>query len=204
MDVTEILKKVIDEQALSGEERKLLSEFRPQGIPKGRLDAEIAKRKDLEQKNNELNKTLGEVSFRVDELENRDLSESEKLEKNYSVELKRMRDNIASLTTEKNSSKDELEQIRFQQQVNKLASEKKFGDSGYLGFLLKKANISPNESGQVEEFMTELRDSSPKLFRLELRSGSGSNPGGHEMEFSSAKQSGNIDAMLANAPEVIN
>ena len=78
MDVMEILKKVVDEQALSGEERKLLSEFRPQGIPKGRLDEEIAKRKDLEQKNNELNKTLREVSSRVDELENRDLSESEK------------------------------------------------------------------------------------------------------------------------------
>ena len=81
MDVMEILKKVVDGQTLSSEERKSLSEFRPQGIPKSRLDAEIAKRKDLEQQNNELNETLGKLSSRVDELENRDLSESEKLEK---------------------------------------------------------------------------------------------------------------------------
>ena len=204
MDVMEILKKVADGHTLSSEERKSLSEFRPQGIPKSRLDAEIAKRKDVEQQNNELNKTLGKLSSRVDELETRDLSEQEKLEKNYSVELKQLRENVSSLTTERNSSKQELEQIRFQQKVGKLAKEKQFNDSQYLGFMLKKANVSLESSDQVEEFMTELRDSSPKLFHLELRSGSGSSPGGHEMEFSSAKQSGDINAMLANAPEITN
>ena len=204
MDVTEILKKVANGQALSSEERKSLSEFRPQGIPKSRLDAEIAKRKDVEQQNNELNKTLGKLGSRVDELETRDLSEQEKLEKNYSVELKQLRENVSSLTTERNSSKQELEQIRFQKKVGKLAKEKQFNDSEYLGFMLKKANVSLESPDQVEEFMTELRDSSPKMFHLELRSGSGSSPGGHEMEFSSAKQSGDINAMLANAPEITN
>jgi predicted house-cleaning noncanonical NTP pyrophosphatase (MazG superfamily) len=204
MDVMEILKKVTDGQTLSSEERKSLSEFRPQGIPKSRLDAEIAKRKDVEQQNNELNKTLGKLSSRVDELETRDLSEQEKLEKNYSVELKQLREHVSSLTTERNFSKQELEQIRFQQKVGKLAKEKQFNDSQYLGFMLKKANVSLESPDQIEEFMTELRDSSPKLFHLELRSGSGSSPGGHEMEFSSAKQSGNINAMLANAPEITN
>ncbi len=204
MDVMEILKKVADGHTLSSEERKSLSEFRPQGIPKSRLDAEIAKRKDVEQQNNELNKTLGKLSSRVDELETRDLSEQEKLEKNYSVELKQLRENVSSLTTERNSSKQELEQIRFQKKVGKLAKEKQFNDSEYLGFMLKKANVSLESPDQVEEFMTELRDSSPKLFHLELRSGSGSSPGGHEMEFSSAKQSGDINAMLANAPEITN
>jgi len=204
MDVMEILKKVADGQTLSSEERKSLSEFRPQGIPKSRLDTEIAKRKDLEQQNNELNKTLGKLSSRVDELETRDLSEQEKLDKNYSVELKQLRENVSSLTTERNSSKQELEQVRFQQKVGKLAKEKQFNDSEYLGFMLKKADVSLESPDQVEDFMTELRDSSPKLFHLELRSGSGSSPGGHEMEFSSAKQSGDITAMLANAPEITN
>ena len=110
MDVTEILKKVLAGQTLSSEERKSLGEFRPQGIPKSRLDAEIAKRKDLEQQNNDLNQTLGKLGTRVDELETRDLSEQEKLEKNYSVELKQLRENVSSLTTEKNSSRQELEQ----------------------------------------------------------------------------------------------
>ncbi|MBU8902654.1 MAG: hypothetical protein KOO69_07935 [Victivallales bacterium] len=204
MDVTEILGKVVDGQTLSNEERKSLSEFRPQGIPKSRLDAEIAKRKDLEQQKNELNETLGKVSSRLDELENRDLSEHEKLEKTHSFELKQLRENVSSLTTERNLSKQELEQIKFQQKVGKLAKEKQFNDPGYLGFLLKQGNVSLETSDQVEEFMTELRDSSPKLFHLELRSGSGSSPGGHEMEFSSAKQSGDITAMLANAPEITN
>lgn len=204
MDVTEILKKVVAGQMLSSEERKSLSEFRPQGIPKSRLDAEIAKRKDLEQQNNDLNQTLGKLSSRVDELENRDLSEQEKLEKNYSVELKQLREHVSSLTTERNSSKQELEQIKFQHRVGKLAKEKQFNDPEYLGFLLKQKNISLETSDQVEEFITELRDSSPKLFHLELRSGSGSSPGGHEMEFSTAKQSGDISAMLANAPEITN
>ena len=204
MDVTEILKKVVDGQTLSNEERKSLSEFRPQGIPKSRLDAEIAKRKDLEQQKNELHKTLGKVSSRLDELENRDLSEHEKLEKTHSFELKQLRENVSSLTTERNSSKQELEQVKFQQKVGKLAKEKQFNDPEYLGFLLKQGNVSLETSDQTEEFMTELRDSSPKLFHLELRSGSGSSPGGHEMEFSSAKQSGDITAMLANAPEITN
>ena len=204
MDVTEILKKVVDGQTLSNEERKSLSEFRPQGIPKSRLDAEIAKRKDLEQQKNELHETLGKVSSRLDELENRDLSEHEKLEKTHSFELKQLRENVSSLTTERNSSKQELEQVKFHQKVGKLAKEKQFNDPEYLGFLLKQGNVSLETSDQVEEFMTELRDSSPKLFHLELRSGSGSSPGGHEMEFSSAKQSGDITAMLANAPEITN
>ena len=202
MDVMEILRKVVAGQTLSSEERKLLGEFRPQGIPKSRLDSEIAKRKDIEQQNNELNKTLTKVSSRVDELENRDLSEQEKLEKNHSAEVRELRECVSSLTTERNSSKHELEQIKFQQKVNKLAKENKFNDSEYLGFLLKQASVSLDTSEQVEEFMTELRDGSPKLFHLELRSGCGSVPGGHEMEFSSAKQSGDINAMLANAPEI--
>ncbi len=168
------------------------------------MDAEIAKRKDLEQQNNELNETLGKLGSRVDELESRDLSESEKLEKNYSVELKRLRENVSSLTTERDSSQQKWDQIKFQQKVGKLAKEKQFNDPEYLGFLLKQGNVSLETSDQVEEFMTELRDSSPKLFHLELRSGSGSSPGGHEMEFSSAKQSGDINAMLANAPEITN
>jgi len=204
MDVMEILKKVVAGQTLSSEERKSLSEFRPQGIPKNRLDAEIAKRKELEQQNNDLNETLGKLNFRVDELESRDLSEHEKLEKNHGFELKQLRENLSLLTTERNSSKQELEQVKFQQQVGKLAKEKQFNDPEYLGFLLKQENVSLETSDQVEEFMTGLRDSSPKLFHLELRSGSGSSPGGEEMEFSSAKQSGDISAMLANAPEIIN
>jgi len=204
MDVMEILKKVVAGQTLSSEERKSLSEFRPQGIPKSRLDAEISKRKELEQQNGDLNETLGKLNFRVDELETRDLSEHEKLEKSHGFELKQLRENLSLLTTERNSSKQELEQVRFQQQVGKLAKEKQFNDPEYLGFLLKQENVSLETSDQVEEFMTGLRDSSPKLFHLELRSGSGSSPGGEEMEFSSAKQSGDISAMLANAPEIIN
>ena len=60
-----------------------------------------------------------------------------------------------------------------------------------------KFALSDTKFDYQNEFMTKLRENSPKLFHLELRSGSGSTPGGHEMEFSSAKQSGDINAMLA-------
>ncbi|MDD5697090.1 MAG: hypothetical protein PHH77_00585 [Victivallaceae bacterium] len=204
MDVTEILKKAAAGKTLSGEERRALSEFHPQGIPQSRLDAEIAKRQEVEQRNGELNRTLSKLSSRVEELENRDLPEYEKLKKNYGNEVRQLREQISSLTSERDSAGRELEQIKFQQQVGQLAETKQFNDPEYLGFLLKKANVSPEEPDRVEDFMNRLRESSPKLFRLELRSGSGSSPGGPEMEFFTAKQSGDITAMLANAPEVIN
>ena len=202
MDVVEILKKVAAGKALSGEERKTLAEFRPQGIPQSRLDAEIVKRQNAEQQNSELNKTLEKLNSRVAELENRDLPEQEKLEKTYSTELKKLRGQVASLTTEKNLSRQQLEQVKFQQKVGELAKEKQFNDAEYLGFLLKKAEIPLDAPEQVEEFVSELRKNSPRLFKLELRPGSGSNPGGHEMEFSNARESGDISAMLASAPEV--
>ncbi|MDD5596932.1 MAG: hypothetical protein PHV82_03240 [Victivallaceae bacterium] len=204
MDVTEILKKVIEGQPLSPEDRQSLSEFRPQGIPKSRLDAEIAKRKSIEEQNTELNSTLGKLSSRLDELENRDLSEQERLQKNYNSEVRQLREHISSLTSQRDSSQQELEQIKFLQKVTKLAKEKQFNDPEYLGFLLKQANVSVETPEQVDEFMTGLMSSIPKLFSLDLRPGSGSNPGGHEMKFSDAKQSGDVVAMLANAPEIIN
>jgi predicted RNase H-like nuclease (RuvC/YqgF family) len=203
MDVVEILKKVVSDKALSSEERETLAEFRPQGVPQSRLDAEIARREKIETQNNELNKTLEELSSKISELENRDLSEQEKLEKNYSVEIKKLRDQVTTLTAEKDSSQKELEQIKFQQKVSRIAKEKQFNDPEYLGFLLKKAEIPIDAPDQIEDFVDDLKKSSPKLFKLDLRSGSGSNPGGHEMEFSVARESGDISAMLANAPEVI-
>jgi predicted nuclease with TOPRIM domain len=202
-DVSEILKKVIEGQALSGEERKSLGEFRPQGIPKSRLDAEIAKRKSIEEQNSELNQTLAKLNSRLEELENRDLSEQERLQKNYSSELRQLRDRISALTGERDSSQQELDQIKFLQKVTKLAKEKQFNDPEYLGFLLKQANVSLEMPEQVDEFVGGLMNSTPKLFSLDLRPGSGSNPGGHEVEFSNAKQNGDIVSMLANAPELM-
>ena len=202
MDVTEILKKVLAGKKLSEAERKTLGDFRPEGIPQSRLDTEVAKRKELEAENSKLNSTLAKLSSRVDELENRDLSEQEKLEKSYGVEVEQLREHVSALKTERDSSRQELEQIKFQQQVGKLAEEKKFNDPEYLGFLLKQSKIPLNSEEEVDEFISELREKSPKLFRLELRSGSGSNPGGSEIDFAAAQQSGDISAMLANAPEI--
>jgi chromosome segregation ATPase len=202
MNVTEILKKVLAGKSLSEAERKALGEFRPEGIPQSRLDTEIAKRKELETENSKLNSTLVKLNSRVDELENRDLSEQEKLEKSYSAEVEQLRENVSVLTAERDSSRQELEQVRFQQQVGKLAEEKKFNDPEYLGFLLKQSRVPLNAEEEVDKFISELREKSPKLFRLELRSGSGSNPGGSEIDFSAALQSGDISTMLANAPEI--
>lgn len=202
MEISEILKKVLAGRELSGEERKKLGEFRPQGIPKSRLDAEIVKRKELEKQNLNLNSSLQELNSRIEELENRGLSEQEKLEKNYNSQINSLREQVSSLTAERNSSQEKLDQYNFQRKVNKLAGKKQFNDSDYLGFLLKQANVQLDAPEQVESFMEDLRKSSPKLFHVDLNPGGGSNPGSSNSDYSVAMESGDITAMLANAPSV--
>ncbi|MDD5729424.1 MAG: hypothetical protein PHV59_12760 [Victivallales bacterium] len=201
MEVTEILDKVLAGKTLSAVERKTLGEFRPEGI-QSRLETEVAKREQLESENSELNGTLAKLTSRIDELENRDLSEQEKLEKSHNTEIRQLRENLQTLKAERDSSREQLETIKFQQQVSKLAEEKKFGDPEYLGFLLRQSQVSLEAAEQVDRFIDELREKSPKLFRLELRSGSGSSPGGSELDFYAARQRGDVSAMLANAPEI--
>ena len=88
MNLTDVLKKVAQNVELSQAEKEFLDNYRPEGIPKSRLDAEIAKRKDAENRNQELAVAMDELKSKVESLENRDLSETEKLKKDVQLRLK--------------------------------------------------------------------------------------------------------------------
>ena len=208
MNLTDVLKKVAQDVELSTEEKEFLNNYRPEEIPKSRLDAEIAKRKDAENRSRELSEAVEELKNKVESFESRDLSETEKLKKDFDKELNRLRDSLQTLSTERDSARQELDSMKFKQSVTELAGKYNFTDQPYLEYLTAKNGVALEDPDKVKQFMDELRETSPKLFKLELRPGGGSNPGPGsgtgDAGFLSAKAEGDVTKMLQNAPEVSN
>ena len=204
MNLVEVLKKAAQGIELSAEEKEFLSGYRPEGIPKSRLDAEIAKRKEAESRGQELSVMLEELKVKVESLETRDLSETEKLKKDFDKELNRLRGNLQTLSTERDSARQELNSVKFRQNISELSSKYNFSDARYLEYLASKDGIALEDPDKVKEFMELLKETSPKLFKLELRPGAGSNPGAGSgaADFLSAQTEGDVAKMLQNAPEV--
>ena len=156
MNLTEVLKKVVQDVELSTEEKEFLDNYRPDGIPKSRLDAEIAKRKEAESRNQELSGAMEELKGKVESLESRDLSETEKLKKDFEKELIRLRGSIQTLSTERDSARQELDSVKFKQSVSELAGKYNFTDQPYLEYLTaKNAGTEVNERG-MDDLATEL------------------------------------------------
>lgn len=204
MNLAEVLKKAVQGSELSSEEKEFLSGYRPEGIPKSRLDAEIAKRKEAESRGQELSTMLEELKLKVESLENRDLSETERLKKDFDKELNQLRGSIQNLSAERDSARNELDSVKFRQNVSELSSKYSFSDARYLEYLFSKDGIALEDTDKVKGFMDMLKETSPKLFKLELRPGAGSNPGAGSgaADFLSAKTEGDVAKMLQNAPEV--
>ena len=205
MNLTDVLKKVAQEAELSTEEKEFLNNYRPEGIPKSRLDAEIAKRRDAESRSSELSAAMEELKGKVESLESRDLSETEKLKKDFDKELNRLRGSLQTLSTERDSARQELDSMKFRQNVTELACKHNFTDPQYLEYLTARSGVALEDPDKVKEFMDTLKETSPKLFKLELRPGGGSNPGSGAgaAGFLSAKAEGDVTGMLQNAPEVL-
>jgi len=205
MNLTDVLKKVAQEAELSTEEKEFLNNYRPEGIPKSRLDAEIAKRRDAESRSSELSAAMEELKGKVESLESRDLSETEKLKKDFDKELNRLRGSLQTLSTERDSARQELDSMKFRQNVTELACRHNFTDPQYLEYLTARSGVALEDPDKVKEFMDTLKETSPKLFKLELRPGGGSNPGSGAgaAGFLSAKAEGDVTGMLQNAPEVL-
>jgi len=96
--------------------------------------------------------------------------------------------------------------MKFKQGVAGLAGKYNFTDQQYLEYLTARNGVALDDPDRVEEFMNGLKETSPKLFKLELRPGGGSNPGSGAgaAGFLSAKADGDVTKMLQNAPEVLN
>lgn len=204
MNLAEVLKKAAQGIELSTEEKEFLNGYRPEGIPKSRLDAEIARRKEAENRGQELSAMLEELKGKVESLENRDLSETERLKKDFDKELNRLRGSLQTLSAERDSARQELDSVKFRQNISELAGKYNFTDARYLEYLASKDSIALEDPEKVKEFMESLKEASPKLFKLELRPGGGSNPGpgSGATGFLSAKNEGDVAKMLQNAPEV--
>ena len=95
--------------------------------------------------------------------------------------------------------------MKFRQNVTELACKHNFTDPQYLEYLTARSGVALEDPDKVKEFMDALKETSPKLFKLELRPGGGSNPGSGAgaAGFLSAKAEGDVTGMLQNAPEVL-
>jgi len=207
MNLADVLKKVAQEAELSTEEKEFLNNYRPEGIPRSRLDAEVAKRRDAENRNLELSAAVDELKNKVEGLESRDLSETEKLKKDFDKELNRLRGSLQTLSAERDSTRQELDSMKFRQNVAGVAGKYNFTDQPYLEYLTAQNGVELEDPDKVKEFMDALKETSPRLFKLELRPGGGSNPvpgsGTGAAGFLSAKAEGDVTGMLQNAPEVL-
>lgn len=196
MQISEIIAKVLAGQELSADEQTFLENYRePEAadrIPKSRLDQEIAKKKELEQR-------LEDVTRQLEEYENRDLSD---VERNRKV-IDNLKKRIDSLTQERDQVQAAKAELEFRGQVTKTAGAFNFDDSEYLEYLVRRDNIDLSDEEGVLAFMSGLKESCPKHFNVNINSGgAGSVSTGDSGEFESARCQGDIDLMIANAPSI--
>lgn len=86
------------------------------------------------------------------------------------AELEALRRERDELCAERDRIRNELDALRRGTRVRSLAAEHGFADPEYLDFLLDRRALEP-DAPETEEFMAELKNRSPKLFRVELRPG---------------------------------
>lgn len=88
--------------------------------------------------------------------------------------LQRERDLLAAerdqLTADRDRIQGELTAIRRSAKVRELAGQHGFTDPDYLDYLLEKRALAPDD-GKTESFINELKNRSPKLFRIDLQPG---------------------------------
>ena len=88
----------------------------------------------------------------------------------HAPELEALRRERDELCAERDRIRDELAALRRGTQVRTLAEAHGFADPEYLDYLLERRSLAP-DAPEAEDFMSELKDRSPKLFRVELHPG---------------------------------
>lgn len=197
MKVSELISKVLSGAELTATEKETLANYQEPDmkdrIPKSRLDQEIVRRRDYEEKVNALQQ-------QIEELVGRDLSEQEKATRQLDA-LKRQ---LTQVVQERDHAVSARTEMEFRSQVGELAGKTGFVDPEYFGFLAKKQNVDLNDDAAAAGFVEQLRQSSPKFFRVETLGGAGS-AGGNDAGaagFAAAAASGDIEAMIAAAPRL--
>jgi len=206
MKLTDILKKVTAGEEISQEEKDFLTAYKPEEIPKSRLDQEILKRREAETKKQELETELNEVKGKVEELENKGLPEVEKLKKEMGKELEKLKKQLSDELTAKEAAAGELNSLKRKASISELAAKHNFTDPEFLDFKVSTAKLDLGDEAKVAEFMNSLKTASPKMFKVDGKPGAGSSPGGTadqgNANYLAAKEKGDIAGMVAAAPVV--
>ncbi len=205
MELMEIIRKAAAGEALNQEEKDFLASYKPQDAPKGRLDNEIKRNRELAARNQELTASIDELTGKLEDLESQSAPEPVRQRREYMREINQLKKNIKLLAEERDGHRDELQKIKFRSRVTDIAGHYQFNDPEYLEYLLGKNQLDAEDPEQVKDFMARIREEMPRHFKVQLRPGGGSNPGhDHLADFTSAQQSGDIMQMLCHAPELKN
>ncbi len=197
MKITEIIGKIVSGAEITPEEKEFLSGYQEpearERIPKSRLDQEIARKKELEQR-------IEEMARQLDEYENRGLSETEKNRKTIDT----LNQRIELLTRERDDIRSAKEAMDTRNRIAELAAKINFDDHAYLEFLVNRDRQDIADEESMAGYVAELKKNCPKHFRVDIApgSGSGGKTGVADVDFESARNCGDIDRMIAHAPAV--
>jgi DNA repair ATPase RecN len=207
MKLIDLTRKMLKGEELTESEKDFVENYKDESIPKSRLDAEIAKRKQAEQKVSDAEAKIEELTSQIEELNEKDLTAGEKANKETQKKLADMQKNLDTLTKERDEAKAKADEMEFNKSVSDLATAHNFSDSKYLAFMVKQKgeDFDMSDADATKAFMEELKTSSPKLFKVPANPGAGSSPGGggsSDEAFKAAQKDGDAMGMIANAPEV--
>ena len=181
MELKDILKKIAKKEELTEEEVKFLEGYNPDEnrIPKARLDGEIEKRKQAEQELSDLKTKVDELQAKLDEANDKGLTEAEKLKKDTAKQIEAFQKQVAKLTEEKNNADASLAAYQRKAAVGEIAKKHGFADADYLSYLMQQKELKLDDEPAVTSFMSELGKTTPGLFKADIRGGSGTNPNGN-------------------------
>ncbi|MGE4564810.1 MAG: hypothetical protein AB7F32_08065 [Victivallaceae bacterium] len=112
-------------------------------------------------------------------------------------ELESLRTGCRVMEEERDAVRRELGELQFRNKVGELAEKHRFTDAEYLAFLCRQRNLEPGMERELDGFMAELREQSPRLFRVDVKPGIGP-VGGVVMD----TEPPSVADLLANAPEL--
>ena len=112
-------------------------------------------------------------------------------------ELESLRAGCRGVEEERDAVRRELGELQFRHKVGELAAKHRFTDAEYLAFLCRQKNLEPGMERELEAFMGELKEQSPRLFRVDVKPGIG--PVGALV---ADAEPPSVADLLANAPEL--
>ena len=201
MKIEEVLAKVAKGETLTEEEKRFVADYKPAAgdgggdesgaarIPKARLDAEIAKRKEADAKVAELTSKLEELTSKVEELETAGMSEAEKAKKEAEKASAKQAAELARITKERDEAVKKAAEMEFAGKVQQLASKHGFADPDYLAFKIRSGDVKLDDEGAVATFMRGLEKAAPGMFRSTAKPGAGTTAdGAPQAQTSAAKK----------------